>query len=76
MPCATPAWSQHEQETLEALDRIIFAAQSYRADVAARMPSAAKAAQLAADMAKVLLGTGHMTGLANAAAVLARQASA
>ena len=39
MPYTTPAWQQHQQDTLEALDRLIFAAQGYRAAVAMDQPS-------------------------------------
>ena len=83
MPYNTPAWHQHQQHTLEALDALIeaagaitMAAQGYRADVAADMPSIAKAQQLAAYAVRVVAETGEMTGLAKAAAVMARRAAA
>ena len=75
MPYATPAWQQHQQETLEALDRLIFAAQGYRASVAMDMPSVAVAQQLAADMTRIVAETGQMAGLANAARVMREKAA-
>ena len=71
MPYTTPAYQQHEQETLEALDRLLFAGQSYRAAVAAHQPSIAVALQLLADVGRVVAGTGEMTGLAKAPRVVA-----
>ena len=75
MPHTTPAWQQLQQDTLEALDRLIFAAQGYRAAVAADQPSIAVAQQLAADVTRVVAETGQMAGLANAAMV-SRKAAA
>jgi len=74
MPHTTPAWQQYQQDTLEALDRLIFAAQGYRAAVAADQPSVTVARQLAADVTRVVSETGQMVGLANAARV-AREAA-
>ena len=71
----SPAWQQHQQEALEALDRIINAATGYRAAVAADMPSVAVAQQLAADVTRVVAESGQMAGLANAARVV-REAAA
>lgn len=75
MPYSTPAWMQHQQEVLEALDRLINAATGYRAAVAMDMPSVAVAQQLAADVTRVVAETGQMAGLANAAMV-SRKAAA
>ena len=72
----TPAWAQHQQDTLEALDSLIGAAMAYRASVAADMPSPAVARQLAADVTRIVSETGHMTGLINAARVLADEIAA
>ena len=72
---ATPAWQQLEQETLEALDRLLFAGQGYRAAVAAHQPSIAVSLQLLADVGRVVAGTGQMAGLASAALVV-REAAA
>ncbi len=66
---SSPAWQQHQQETLEALDRLIFAGQGYRAAVAADMPSVAVALQLLADAGRIVASAGQMAGLANAAQV-------
>ena len=71
MPFSTPAWHQHQQETLEALDRIIGAATGYRASVAADMPSIAVSLQLLADAGRVVAETGQMTGLVNRPRVIA-----
>lgn len=71
MPYTTPAWQQHQQEALEALDRLILAAHGYRAAVAMDQPSVAVAQQLAADVTRVVAETGQMAGLANAARVVA-----
>jgi len=70
MPYSTPAWQQHQQEALEALDRLILAAQGYRAAVAADQPSVAVAQQLSADVTRVVAETGQMAGLASAARVV------
>ena len=66
MPHNAPAYQQHEQENLEALDRLIFAATGYRASVAAHQPSIAVSLQLLADAGRIVAETGQMTGLANA----------
>ena len=75
MPYTTPAWQQLQQDTLEALDRLIFAAQGYRAAVAMDQPSIAVAQQLAADVTRVVAETGQMAGLANAARVVRENAA-
>ena len=75
MPYTTPAWQQHQQETLEALDRLLLAAQGYRAAVAMDQPSVAIAQQLAADVTRVVSETGQMAGLANAARVVREKAA-
>jgi hypothetical protein len=75
MPYDTPAWMQHQQETLEALDRLLLAAQGSRAAVAMDQPSVAVAQQLAADVTRVVAESGQMAGLANAARVV-REAAA
>ena len=75
MPFRTPAWQQHQQEALEALDRIIGAAMGYRAAVAMDQPSIAIAQQLSADVTRVVAETGQMAGLASAARVM-REAAA
>ena len=75
MPYSTPAWAQHQQEALEALDRVIIAAQGYRAAIAMDQPSVAVAQQLSADVTRVVAETGQMAGLANAARVV-REAAA
>ena len=72
----TPAWAQHQQDALEALDSLIGAAMSYRGLVAADQPSIAIARQLAADVTRIVSETGHMTGLANAERVLADEIAA
>jgi hypothetical protein len=75
MPYNSPAYQQHEQETLEALDRLIFAGQGYRAAVAAHQPSVAVSLQLLADAGRVVAETGQMSGLANAALVVREKAA-
>ena len=75
MPYSTPAYQQHQQETLEALDRLIFAGQGYRAAVAADQPSVAVALQLLADVGRVVAETGEMTGLVKAAQVVRKAAA-
>ena len=75
MPYSTPAWQQHQQDTLEALDRLIFAAQGYRAAVAMDQPSIAVAQQLAADVTRVVAQTGLMAGMATAARVAQEDAA-
>ena len=70
MPYSSPAWAQLQQEQLEALDRLLFAAQGYRAEVAADRPSIAVAQQLLADAGRVVAAAGQMAGLANAARVV------
>ena len=75
MPHTTPAWQQLQQDTLEALDRLIFAATGYRAAVAADMPSIAVALQLLADAGRVAAETGQMAGLASAARVVREDAA-
>ena len=70
MPYSTPAWQQLQQDTLEALDRLIFAATSYRAAVAADMPSIAVSLQLLADAGRIAAESGQMAGLASAARVV------
>ena len=67
MPHTSPAYQQHEQETLEALDRLLLAGHNYRAAVAAHQPSVAIAQQMAADMTRVVAQTGLMAGMATAA---------
>ena len=71
MPYASPAWAQLQQEVLEALDRLIFAGQAYRAAVAMDQPSIAVALQILADAGRVAAETGQMAGLASAARVTA-----
>ena len=75
MPYSTPAWQQLQQDTLEALDRLIFAAASYRAAVAADMPSIAVSLQLLADAGRVAAESGQMAGLASAARVVQEKAT-
>ena len=70
MPYTTPAWQQLQQDTLEALDRLIFAAQGYRAAVAMDQPSIAIALQLLADAGRIAAESGQMAGLASAARVV------
>jgi hypothetical protein len=76
MPHDTPAWHQLEQETLEALDSLLGAAQGYRASVAAGQPSVAVAQQLLADAARVVSRTGQMTGMASAVHVVRAEIAA
>ena len=75
MPYATPAYQQIEQETLEAMDRILFAGQGHRAAVAAHQGSVAVSLQMLADMGRVVAGTAQMAGMANAVRVVQEKAA-
>ncbi len=67
MPYTSPAYQQLEQETLEAMDRLLFAGQGHRAAVAAHQGSVAVSLQMLADMGRVVAGTAQMARLANTA---------
>ena len=67
---ATPgpiAYGQHQQELLEALDRVAVYLSGYRANVAAGKPSIAIARQMRTDVGRVVEETVAMVTLADVA---------
>ena len=69
------AYGQHQQELLEALDRVARYIAGYRADVAAGEPSIAIARQMRTDVGRVVEETVAMVTLQNAAKMRARPAA-
>ena len=69
------AYGQHQQELLEALDRVDSYLAGYRAQVAAGEPSIAIARQMRTDVGRVVEETVAMVTLENAAKMNARPAA-